>query len=154
MNRPIKFRAWDKETKIMEYDILFSGVRNLLQHRLENPKVFKVIQFTGLKDKNGKEIYEGDICKCNESSLLKKRFGEHETNMPHCWCNPKKTAYSNGNMHIAHNEEMTGKIEQGNGCWLVFGLPIFNFIDPALVVHIEVIGNIYENPNLLNNHGE
>ena len=27
---------------------------------------------------------------------------KHETNMPHCWCNPKKTVFPNGNMHIAH----------------------------------------------------
>lgn len=28
---------------------------------------------------------------------------EHETDMPHCWCNPKKIAYKNGNIAVHHN---------------------------------------------------
>jgi hypothetical protein len=29
---------------------------------------------------------------------------EHITDMPHCWCNPSKTVFKNGTMHIVHNE--------------------------------------------------
>jgi hypothetical protein len=35
--------------------------------------------------------------------LLNSDQREHITDMPHCWCNPKKTVYPNGNMVITHN---------------------------------------------------
>lgn len=53
MNRPIKFRVWNKHTLVMRESP--SGYNALA------PKDFIWMQFTGLLDKNGKEIYEGDI---------------------------------------------------------------------------------------------
>ena len=66
--REIKFRAWDKDGKKMVFDVVpfktecwhYVGLTG--EHGyLEN---FKIMQYTGLKDKNETEIYEGDVVDC------------------------------------------------------------------------------------------
>lgn len=103
--REIKFRAWDKRFNNMIYDKPMA----ILYLKDDN---HEIMQFTGLLDKQGKEIYEGDIVKHTPT------FPELE-----------------GKYHIGEI-----KIEPSRGI-CVNNIP--------LAFGPEVIGNIYENPELL-----
>jgi uncharacterized phage protein (TIGR01671 family) len=138
--REIKFRAWDKDNSEMYYqnetkynevwEIDFNGIRFLEEQTIDSylggeyhdqkdewvaPNQI-LMQYTGLKDKNGKEIYEGDIVECTQQGQSQK--GE--------------VNFKDGMFNWEYKKDELS--------WL-YGV--------TLKWDGEIIGNIYENPELL-----
>lgn len=127
-HRIIKFRIWDKTLKCysMPGDSIFErkrSLRGLISYNIDGlSSNFILQQFTGLFDKNGKEIYEGDITKLHDK-IFEVLNGSYFT----------KNDVGHG-IHLAENGNKDN-----------FPETICN-LDSA---KIEIIGNIFENPELL-----
>ena len=133
--RPIKFRAWDKKEKRI-YPVFkllideYKGVRGVeLLHaysEYQDIDEVKLMQYTGLKDKNGKEIWESDLVRYAGREVYDSGDGSK-------YFLPK-------GVYKVTLEGWGGHIEMQD-YFLAFGL--------TRAVDLEVIGNIYENPDLL-----
>jgi len=133
--RTIKFRAWDKKQKQMVGHVISNVDPYLtldLDGCLRDRKLFDysnqyiLMQYTGLKDKNEEEIYEGDIVEF------------------HAHVRSEWTDYYGKGKIVYRPDGMTFVIDTRNeGDWLVEDTTHYD--EPC----IEVISNIYENPELL-----
>lgn len=131
--REIKFRAWDKELNRM-CDVIQLGVRDIIVNSIEEDEIsgflpidrFEIMQYTGLKDKNGTEIYEGDIIRTHENRIQKVIWNNNGFKLEYKF---KRSYLGESYWEIRKDIELS---ETHNKRW-----------------GIEVIGNIYENPEFL-----
>lgn len=136
MNRQIKCRAWDSEANIMIYsdhrtrklyDVYYGFEMNEKgelecrwegdfseSHVLDGGILDNIMQYTGLKDKNGVEIYEGDIVEYELFGREKKmtiEYNQESASFKYCIADEIKFTFVGGN-----NESMTviGNIYEHN----------------------------------------
>ena len=128
-----RYRAWDKIHKTMyEVDDIMSidfgkskiSVKTLFFEQTNRYDFDDIVlmQSTGLKDENGKEIFEGDIVKVTD--------GDERTNFP------------DGGIGTICGLD-------GIFMWYIDGQVHNGLFDISQEYYIEVVGNIYENPELL-----
>lgn len=116
--RELKFRAWDKVNKIYIYvtlgDLICGACTETGDKKLSgNEQIWE--QYTGIKDQNDKEIYEGDTVS-------------------------------------KHNSDLTGVVKQvKDGQWAIYwdNIPDGYYVLFKYSNLCEVVGNIHENPELL-----
>lgn len=142
MNREIKFRAWNKKqnewaniNQLSDWgscEITAAVGMGNEQYpyqtmRIVSDDVYELMQYTGLKDKNGKEIYEGDIVRYDESEKINRWVSGEKAVV--IWMPPRFT------FRVKPYDKFVGSNQN---------LPSVDDQE-----FIEIIGNIYENPELL-----
>lgn len=123
--RKIKFRAWhlheNKMYDVYNLDILFGRYWSEERRECLFSCDIELMQYTGLKDKNGKEIYEGDIVKYNYNNQV--------------------------------YQDVYAKVEYSIAGFRLNADYISRHLSRHLRIadtdYYEVVGNIYENPELL-----
>lgn len=151
MAREIKFRAWDTRGKSWLYPYpegfhlfgettCFDLIRDQMHERYPGESSLllmnevEVVQYTGLKDKNGKEVYEGDVLQFSDKwEWYRGQFGGG-------WLATQADKTEVETNHVKYPYERRVVNLPSDYEWL---------LSSEIQTYFEVIGNIYENPDLL-----
>jgi uncharacterized phage protein (TIGR01671 family) len=130
MNREIKFRVWDTTRKqwVENYSMWMIDAGALTINELFQAKNVIFQQCTGLKDRHGKEIYEGDIVKTGSNQYF-------------------ICIYNNTEFIYQRSEPINPLFAKQNK--LDTNLNIVSFLKIIHNLHLPIVGNIFENPELL-----
>ncbi|MEC1863158.1 YopX family protein [Bacillus licheniformis] len=143
--REIKFRAWDENSQEMIYEIGITpeGIPYSIPDNAEASDQFNYypschkMQYTGLKDNTDREIYEGDIIHCVHWFFDGNEIEEHFT----ASVGFRDGSFTLENINSRYYSDYTFE-ENGKGiCWI----GDINYCEEDY----EIIGNIYQNPELL-----
>jgi len=139
--RTIRFRAWDNDNKQMldvqelNFEECFYGgftqIRTTMYSDYFDIREMPLMQYTGLKDKNGKEIYEGDIVRFPAND----EYDEVNYISYECWFDSRDT-FKYG-WHFSRSK-FHGCLCGGNSC-----------VSMEWARQLEVIGNVHDNKELL-----
>ena len=132
--REIKFRAWDKSNREMVFDGFdISPDGNIWINNFSVADQFILMQSTGLRDKNGSEIYDSDLVKifCH----------------PECEAAKCSISWFNDRWWVLTDRNQKGIMEE---CKLPLGELVQSIDQKGEYSRVEIIGNIYENHELLN----
>lgn len=121
MNRIINFKALDMDTQSW----LYFGVEGIPKEKENRVDYTLIHQFTGLHDKNGKDIYEGDIYQTRYGKNYKIMF------INGCFVGGKTDNFCSP---MGWEADVDGD----------------DLIESNYCLQVEIIGNIYENPELCN----
>lgn len=136
--REIKFRAWVFDEKMVDVEYLKNGKPKWFDIESQDLSDYNddaiLLQYTGLKDKNGVEIYEGDLVECfdykRSCGVGQIKFGKFDSS--------HEGGYSRYHYHQGFF------IEGSNGEQIRDGMK-----EDIEWKDVVVIGNIYQNPELL-----
>jgi uncharacterized phage protein (TIGR01671 family) len=145
MERQIKFRAFDKERKVyIEPKDLMALCGETTKELKESAPYLILEQFTGLLDKNGVEVFEGDILRCKGYVIAnKKEVKEYENSFTDF-----VGSYSDAPFPISEVKYFDNEIQwwSGNNCGYRFKNGSFTCMISQVTIHnmeAEIIGNIH-----------
>ena len=131
MTREIKFKAWEKDEKRwLEADELFLSIKNGELSGWQAGENWILNQYIGLKDRNGNEIYEGDILKWTAPHL---DITEETTEL-------SEVFFANG--------AFCRKTRRGLSTFIDM-FREFEVNNDGILENEEIVGNIYQNPEIL-----
>lgn len=128
--RELKFRSWDTSNKIMLYSDHSRNLGSFFDGYCSNGNNEILLQYTGINDVNGQDIYEGDILSVNNNDIgFLVKFGEYD--FSDIYYESKSNGWYLSNIHDSSIE-----------------YPLLK--ENVSIINYNVVGNMYEHPHLLN----